>query len=355
MKEWSNCRQILVIRLDNMGDVLMSSPAVRAVHETFSAELTLLTSSKGAEIAKLIPEFSRVITFDVPWVKIAQNDRSCAISGLVESLKTHHFDGCIIFTVYSQSALPAAMIAYMAGISLRLAYCRENPYQLLTHWLPDQEPYKFIRHQVERDLYLVSSIGAATTNHFINLDLPPEALKAVDEKLAGIGAADFIILHPGVSEKKRRYPMASWVNCAKMLVTEINCKVILTGSLDERSMLEDIANQVGAHCFPMGGIFSIAELTTLIERAMVIISVNTSVVHLASAMQTPVVVLYAQTNPQHYPWKVKSKVLEYSIAEEEKSKNEVIRFVNEQCYPGHIPLPDETDVLAAVRSLGIEK
>src|SRR5690606_22825058 len=81
-------------------------------------------------------------------------------SALVDQLKQYRFDGCVIFTVYSQNPLPAAMLAWMAGIPLRLAYCRENPYQLLSHWVPDDEPYSQIRHQVVRDLELVKHIGA---------------------------------------------------------------------------------------------------------------------------------------------------------------------------------------------------
>jgi hypothetical protein len=61
------------------------------------------------------------------------------------------------------------MLAYLAGIPKRLAYCRENPYQLLTDWVPDQEPYTFIKHQVRRDLDLVAAVGAVTSNDQLQL------------------------------------------------------------------------------------------------------------------------------------------------------------------------------------------
>mgnify|MGYP003350186482 CR=1 FL=1 len=63
----------------------------------------------------------------------------------------------VIFTVYSQNPLPAALFATWAGIPLRLAYCRENPYALLTDWVPEPEPESFIRHEVQRQIDLVGA------------------------------------------------------------------------------------------------------------------------------------------------------------------------------------------------------
>src|SRR5215213_11198584 len=160
MNAWANCKNILCIRADNMGDVIMSSPAIRAVKQGLGCRITLLTSSMGAGIAPYLPEVDEVITYDLPWVKTSNAFDPADFLGIIEKLKHYNFDAAIIFTVFSQNPLPAAMLAYLAGIPLRLAYCRENPYELLTHWVPDKEPYSFIKHQVERDLALVNSIGA---------------------------------------------------------------------------------------------------------------------------------------------------------------------------------------------------
>ena len=105
----------------------------------------------------------------MPWIKAKEVVASEEMFDIVQQLKNRKFDAAVIFTVFSQNPLPSAMIAYMAGIPLRLAYCRENPYELLTNWVPDKEPYSLIQHQVERDLDLVESIGATTSN--LNLAL----------------------------------------------------------------------------------------------------------------------------------------------------------------------------------------
>jgi ADP-heptose:LPS heptosyltransferase len=67
--------------------------------------------------------------------------------------------------------------------------------------------------------------------------------------------------------------------------------------------------------------------------------VNTSTVHIAAALQRPVIVLYAETNPQHTPWLTKKAVLYYSIPEQLQSKNEVIQFVNQSYYKEQIDYP----------------
>ena len=65
-RNWSGKQNILCIRLDNMGDVLMSSPAIRALTESFKSRITLLTSSMAGGISKYIPGIDEVIASDVP-------------------------------------------------------------------------------------------------------------------------------------------------------------------------------------------------------------------------------------------------------------------------------------------------
>src|ERR1051326_4180251 len=71
MKEaWKSLRRLLAIRLDAMGDVLMTTPALRAIKETHpKSHLTFLTSPEGAEIARLVPEIDEIWTYQAPWVK----------------------------------------------------------------------------------------------------------------------------------------------------------------------------------------------------------------------------------------------------------------------------------------------
>lgn len=354
MIDWANCKNILVIRADNMGDVLMSGPAIRALSNSTGSRITLLTSRLGEQVGYLNPFIDEVICCDLPWVKSQQKAGINEVQKLIDHLKKYKFDGCVIFSVYSQNPLPAAMIAYLAEIPLRLAYCRENPYELLTHWVPDPEPYEVIKHQVQRDLDLVSSIGAKSADNRLFVQLPEEGKAGAIRKLADIGLDvrnPFLILHPGVSEQKRSYPETEWIKCGIRLRNEFNIPLLLTGTKGEANLLKRIGKEIGNQIYLADGILKLYEFAWTIGRAKAVISVNTGTIHLAAAVGTPVVVLYAQSNPQHTPWMVSSVVLEYSIPEEQRSRNSVISYVNRKLYSQSLPLPDEFAVTNAVRQI----
>ncbi len=337
-----------------MGDLIMSAPAIRALRDTFSCKITVLTSSMAAGIAPYLSEIDDVIVFDLPWIKAKEVAGNEAIFTLVQQLKERKFDAAVIFTVFSQNPMPAAMIAYMAGIPLRLAYSRENPYELLTNWLPDKEPYTFIQHQVIRDLSLVNSIGAVTEDVSIHLDIPALAWKSAEDKLTNNGIdlnKRWLIFHAGVSEKKREYPGDLWVRSAKKIIKEKGFQILFTGAGSEKILCEQLAAETGENGFSVAGLLKLEEFIALIEKAPVIVSVNTGTIHIAAAVNTPVVVLYAQTNPQHTPWKVSSSILEFEVEEDKRSKNEVIQFLYKEVYRRPTPMPQPNDIYHAVNNL----
>jgi len=351
---WSACKRILVIRPDNMGDLLMSSPAIRALKETFHAEITLLTSTEAAQVVPLLSIIDHVITADLPWVKVSTASSPEVIDNLMAYLKKQAFDACVIFTVYSQTALPSAMLAWMAGIPRRLAYSRENPYHLLTDWVLEKEPYELIKHQTERDLDLVERVGAVTPDKQLHIVINTHDQQGLQQKLNTYGIQwrkPLFILHAGVSEKKRMYPTAQWIKLGKELLQHFRGQVLFTGAAKEQQLTDYLQEQTGGASFSMAGKLSIGEFAALLAFATVVISVNTATIHLTAAVDTPQIVLYAQTNPQHHPWMTNAKVFEYSIPEENKSKNEVIRFVNKRYYADYVPLPSVQEIVAAVHEL----
>ncbi len=328
---WQNPKKILVVRLDNMGDLLMSTPAIRALKESFNGQISVLTSSMAAGIAKNIPEIDEIISFDVPWVKTTHASFSTDFLSLVDVLKAKQFDAAVVFTVFSQNPMPAILLTYLADIPLRLAYCRENPYELLTYWVPDEEPYSFIKHQVERDLDLVAKIGATTSNDLLSIQIP-DAWESTQKKLDKNSIdlqKPWLILHPGVSEIKRQYPTKNWIEVGKRLVVDFGYQLLLTGSASEKELTDEIQQGIGTNAFSIAGLLNLDEFICLIKEASLLLSVNTGPVHIAAATQTPVVVLYAQTNPQHTPWKTPNKVLFFEVPEALQSKNEVLKFVQQ--------------------------
>lgn len=337
-----------------MGDLIMSGPAIRALKESFGANITVLTSSMAADIVKHIPEIDDVIIYDLPWVKTAETPNTDDFKKVVAEVRDRQFDAAVIFTVYSQNPLPTAMLAYLAGIPKILAYCRENPYHLITDWVPDKEPYSFIKHQVERDLNLVRSVGAETNDHKLSLTVNNSLWFSVSKKLYDTGidtGKAWLIAHAGVSEIKRQYPNKLWTSAIKKLVNERGYQVLLTGSKPEKKLTDELQQLAGEGSFSIAGMFSIDEFICLVKHAPLLVSVNTGTIHIAAAVGTPVVVLYAQTNPQHTPWQVPSVVLPFPVAAPYRSKNEVIAYVNQTVYSKPCSVPDADDIIKAIDSL----
>lgn len=353
MEHWGKCKNLLVIRPDNIGDVLMSSPAIRALKRSFGCKITLLTSQSGAEAAGLLPAVDETLVADLPWAKHKSSVDPGQLAALVDRIKKSNFDSCVIFTVYSQNPLPTAMLAWMAEIPRRLAYCRENPYRLLTHWIPDDEPYTHIRHQVVRDLDLVEKVGAYSVDDRITVMISPEANLTAMTKLARIGVEwdrPFVVFHAGVSETRRAFPTDRWIALARRLVANHSVQVLFTGIAQEAPLTGQLQQACGEGTFSVAGVLDIVEFAAAIRQAALVVSVNTATIHLAAALGRPLVVLYALTNPQHTPWRCPHVLFRYSITDEHNaSRNEVIRHVNGLLYGTEkISLPSIGEILSAI-------
>lgn len=318
MKQWPEAKKVLCVRLDAMGDLLMTTPAMKAFKDSLPGRsITLLTSQQGAQLASSIPFIDEVIPYSAPWLKASEvrSDTSFDFE-MIERLKKEKFDGVIIFTVYSQNPLPSALMCFLAGIPLRAAFCRENPYALLTDWVKEEEPEKILRHEVRRHLDLVKHLGAQAENHPLSLKIDHQSHITMMEKLKAQGineSGDWVIIHPGATAASRRYEPAHFAKLADLLIKKKGKKVIFTGGKDERKLIEVIQAQMNEKSENMGGLLSLKEMIALVGLSPILISNNSGPVHIAAALGTPVVVLYALTNPQHTPWMIPHEVLFHDV------------------------------------------
>jgi ADP-heptose:LPS heptosyltransferase len=88
---------------------------------------------------------------------------------------------------------------------------------------------------------------------------------------------------------------------------------VLTGAADEQPLVRAVQHAAGVPTRSLAGRLGVAELAAILARARVLVSNNTGPVHVAAAVGTPVVDLYAQTNPQHTPWSVAHRVLFHDV------------------------------------------
>jgi len=351
--DWMQARNILCVRLDYLGDVLMTSPAMRAIRESLpGSSITLLTSPSGAAIAPYIPEIDETIVYAPPWLKSSPVRDPDYQLEMMETLRQRKFDAAVIFTSFSQNPLPTALLCHLAKIPLRLAHCHENPYQLLTDWVLDLEPAQGIRHEVRRQLDLVANVGFRADNETLSFAVREEDKGWVRQRLGMDLQRDdhpWVMLHPGATAISRRYPPHHWSQVMAMLHDELGARLIVTGDANEAELIDAIIKEAGLDtsvALSLAGQVDIGKLGAAIATASVVVSNNTGPAHMAAAIGTPLVDLYALTNPQHTPWQAKTRVLFHDVP---------CRFCFKSvCPKGHgdcLTKVQPAQVVAAVRSL----
>lgn len=316
LASWAGLRRILCVRLDNMGDVLMTTPAMRALkRQCPERHLTLLASPSGAALAPYLEDVDEVMARWVPWVKRPDEENE-PCDDLIAGLRHGNFDAAVIFTVYSQSALPAALACHLAGIPRVLAHVRENPYELVGDWVKETEPERGVRHEVRRQLDLVASVGAqcADVSLCFRTRSKDRARMRAALQARGVRADSWVVIHTGATAASRRYGAHNY----SRVISELHKSgraLVLTGSAHERAAVQGIIEHSGVSkgAYNLAGDLDLGALGCLIEDADLLVSNNTGPVHIAAAVQTPIVDLYALTNPQHTPWNVAHRLLHRDV------------------------------------------
>ena len=290
----------------------MTTPALHALKEAVPGRhLTLLTSPSGARAARLVPVLDEVVEFEAPWMKPpranAARDRS-----LINRLAAGGYDGAVIFTACKQNPLPAAYIVYLAGVPSCLAYCRDDAYQLLSDPVRDPEPEERVRHEVRRHLDLVATTGAVPKSEALSIVIPQVARRRAAAAFATLRIprdGPLVVAHVGAPAPSRRYPPQRFAEALDLIVMEQRARVVLIGDQSEIALVELVRGAMRTSAYTLAGCLELAELCAVIEAADVLVSNNAMPVHIAAAVGTPVVDLYALTNPQHVPWRVPHRVL----------------------------------------------
>jgi ADP-heptose:LPS heptosyltransferase len=272
----------VVVRLDNAGDVLLAGPAVRAI-AAGSQHVTMLAGPAGAEAARLLPGVDDVLVWNAPWVGFDPPPVDPAgIRDLVARLGG--FDRAVVVTSFHQSPLPAALLLRLAGIGHIAAISTDYPGSLLD-----------VRHRVEEDI--PEAERALSLARAAGFDLPPGddgrlALRRPLPRTDPI-AGPYVVLHPGVSVPARAWPEDHFAETVRGLAGQ-GWRPVVTGSPNERALTARVAGDTG---LDLGGHTTLAELAGVLEKASAVVAGNTGPAHLAAAVATPVVSLFAPVVP----------------------------------------------------------
>lgn len=297
MSGWLDAKNILAVRLDNIGDVVMLGPALRAVKEASpDARLTLLASPAGGQAAPLLPWVDDAIEWRPIWQDVG--GRMAFDPGrereLIEILAEREFDAALIFTSFSQNPHVPGYVCYLSGIPLRAGESREFGGSALTDELsgaPDS------LHQTERNLRLVESLGFPVHERRLAVELSTADRRAARDLLTMAGVRPdrpLVLLHPGASASSRRYPAPRYAEVARLLL-DSGWQVLVTGVEREAAAVHEAARDVHGAVVMLGNT-TLTQYAAMIELATVVVCGNTLPMHLAEALETPVVALYSGTD-----------------------------------------------------------
>lgn len=281
-------RRVLVARLDSIGDLLISGPAIRAV-AAGSTEVVLLCGPRGRAVADLLPGVDRVICWTAPWIEPdGPPVTPAATEGLVCEVRDLDVDEAVVLTSFHQSALPLALLLRLAGVRRISAISEDYPGSLLDVRVPPPGDAP----EALRMLAVAEAAGFSlpTGEHprlAVRGDLPDV------RTLTGPGP--YLVVHPGTSVSARAWPAQRWVETVRLLVS-VGYRVVVTGAPEEAALTALVA---GEHALDLGGKTDLAELASVIAAARAIVVANTGPAHLAAAVGTPVVSLFAPTVPAH--------------------------------------------------------
>ncbi|WP_445256462.1 glycosyltransferase family 9 protein [Nocardioides aurantiacus] len=295
----------LAVRLDSLGDVLVTEPAVRAL-AAGSDHLTLLAGPLGRAAAELLPGVDEVLCWRAPWIDPEPEPvRRDDVDDLVATLAARRFDRAVVFTSFHQSPLPTALVLRLAGVPWVGAISEDYPGSLLDVRLrlPDDLP------EPERALALAEACGATLpAGDTGTLATDPDLLPDPHLDPALDPGEDYVVLHPGTSVPARAWPPERFRELATLLSASGRC-VVVTGAPDEVALTGFVAGGSGA--LDLGGRTDLPGLAAVLGGADVVVVGNTGPAHLAAAVGTPVVSLFAPTVPavRWAPYGVPSTVL----------------------------------------------
>jgi heptosyltransferase III len=292
----------LVVRLDSDGDVLLAGPAVRAV-AAGSDSVTLLVAPSGEQAARLLPGVDDVLVWSCPWTGFHPPPVDPAsVTDLVDRLRAGRFDAAVVLTSYHQSPLPAALLLRLAGVRRVVASSEDYPGSLLDVRHPPGGP-----HEVERGLSLVGAAGfrlAAGDDDRLRLREP---LQPLPSEVAALDR--YVVVHAAASVPARA-PSAEHVRSLVTALAETGRRVVVTGTAaDAERTATAVSGTPGA--VDLAGRTTFGQLAAVLAAADCVVSGNTGPAHLAAAVGTPVVSLFAPVVAAEAwrPWGVPSVLL----------------------------------------------
>ena len=312
-------RNILVIDFGQLGDVVLSLPALRAIREKFpQARITVAVGKPGAPVVELSGYADATIPVDrvalrdgpKPWAIVR-------IVRLVQEVRRKEFD----FVIDLHSLSETNLLGFFSGASHRLFARRPGrslDFLANFHTRPPVEDTRHERHAVDRYLDVLAPLGIKNALRAPRLRTRAEDDAAVEgmlKKLKANAGAPLVGLFPGAGHPSRRWPLARFNELADMLRRNDEIRIIVFAGPEEREMVAQVKAT-----FPRSTIvfdrLTIPQLASALARLSVLVSNDTGPMHIAAAVGTSVVLLLDSRAPHSYlPVEGQHRVIQRTITD----------------------------------------
>jgi ADP-heptose:LPS heptosyltransferase len=294
-------RNILVIDFGQLGDIVMSLPALRAIRSRFpNAHITVAVGKPGAELINLSGYANDVLEVD----RVSLRDGPTLISigqivKFVGRVRKAKFD----FVIDLHSYYETNILGFLSGAPRRLYSRRSNrSLDFLSNFKPQPAKESESTHLVDRYLDLLKPLGIQNPSRVPALNTNPAADFAVEAllKKEKAQAGELLVgLFPGAGHASRIWPMERFVELADHLARNDRVRIVVFAGPEERSMVPHMRPR-----FPQGTVFfdrlTIPQLASAQARLTFFVSNDTGPVHIAAAVGTPVIVILDRPDPHSF-------------------------------------------------------
>ncbi|HLG71624.1 MAG TPA: lipopolysaccharide heptosyltransferase II [Chloroflexota bacterium] len=316
-----NVRRILVIRLDLLGDMVLSLPAISTLKKAYpESEITVLSLPYAADLLELAPDVDRCLSYDVNRIRRPADVLTPAnwreFVGLVKQLRAARYDLCL-----SLHGRFACVMAWLSGCPRRYGYSGEAYPFMLTRTLPGGR-YDVRQHEVLYSLRLAELAGAGVDwarPPAPKLTIPQPEQRRMRHLLAEWEIRTdtlLTVIHPGASNgSAKRWPPEYWARLANRLHEDAGAAVVVTGTPNEADVVQALVRECNFKPVVLAGQTTIQQLGALLKRADLLLSSDSGPAHMAAALGTPQATIFGPTDPAIYaPFSPKAVVLRREMA-----------------------------------------
>ncbi|MHC4741323.1 MAG: lipopolysaccharide heptosyltransferase I [Planctomycetota bacterium] len=290
-------QNIMIIKPSSLGDIVQALPALSALRKSFpDARINWLVRPELASLIENHPHLTQIIPFDRKFLGKAWFHPSAfrALLSLFSRLRRAGFDAVFDF----QGLFRTASLARISGCRQRfgLASARELSRIFYTHRVrkPEDSP-----HVVDYYMNLVRAAGATSTDVEFVLPTNAAAEKSAAEILAtcNLTSKSYAVLVPGSAHADKCWPIDRFGELAEKLTADHKLSIVATGSPSEAPLVESLVRSADTPIINLAGRTSISELIALLRSATLVVSNDTGPGHIASALGTPIVMIFGRSNP----------------------------------------------------------